>query len=332
MRKVSTVLVACLLGACAGEHAGTRTSHDARADHEARSTIAPGHTNESSARRGAIDGSSAWRVVIDGEPELAFPKVVTTEHSEVKLTFSPDGRRMLWGSTDRTGGAGAWDIWEVVREGQGWSPPHPVPFNSAGNDFDPSFAPDGSGVYFFSNRPQGLGGDDVYFVSFRDGTYGEPANLGPHVNSAGDEWGPVVAPDGQHLLFASDGRGGSGKHDLFWSARRDRGWAPAENLGPDINSERDDFDAAFLHDGRTLVFASERRGDDRVDLYTSVPSGGRYQAPTWLGATVNSDTTWDFGAAIDPREPGVFYYNSQRPPNTLGRSDIYRVRYHLAPP
>ncbi|WP_394834543.1 hypothetical protein LVJ94_49420 [Pendulispora rubella] len=271
-------------------------------------------------------GGEPRRVVLDGEPELAFPNVVTTEHSEVKLTFSPDGQRMLWGSTDRTGGPGAWDIWEIVRTQGEWSPPHPVSFDTPQNDFDPSFAPDGSGVYFFSNRPGGIGGDDVYFVPFREGAYGEALNLGPNVNSTGDEWGPVLSPDGERLVFASDGRGGKGKHDLFVSVRG----SVAENLGPALNSELDDFDAAFLHDGRTLVFASERRAAGQVDLHVSSPVRGRYPEPTWLGNTVNSTEAWDFGAAVNPHEPGVLYFNSNRPPHVLGRGDIYRIKYRLA--
>src|SRR5690349_198475 len=77
-----------------------------------------------------------------GTPELAFPGVVATNHDEVKLTLSPDGTRLLWGTIDWEGGAGKWDIWEsTLHEGQ-WSKPTPVSFNSPEKDFDPSFAPD----------------------------------------------------------------------------------------------------------------------------------------------------------------------------------------------
>ena len=69
-------------------------------------------------------------------------------------------------------GAGGWDIYESQRSGDGWSAPRAVSFDSSANDFDPSFAPDGSGVYFFSNRDGGFGKDDIYFAPFdaRTGT------------------------------------------------------------------------------------------------------------------------------------------------------------------
>ncbi len=255
--------------------------------------------------------------VVISDPEA----VLVTAHSEVKVTFSPDGKRMLWGSIDRTGGAGKWDIWEASAHGEGWGEPRPVPFNSAANDFNPSFAPDGSGVYFFSNRPGGLGGDDIYFAPVNARGYGAPRNLGPRVNSKGDEWGPMVSADGRRLLFASDGRGGQGKHDLFVAERAADGWAEAANLGRVVSSPLDDFDATFLDDGRSIVFASERRGAETAHLYVTTWKGGAYQAPVWLGARVNRTGKWNFGAAVRTGQPGVLYYNVS--------GDIYRVRYRL---
>lgn len=260
----------------------------------------------------------AARLIVVSDPE----PVLTTKLSEVKVTFSPDGKRMLWGSTDRPGGAGKWDIWEATAKGKGWSEPHPVPFSSAANDFDPSFAPDGSGVYFFSNRPGGQGGDDIYFAPFDQGGYGTPRSCGPNVNSSGDEWGPMLSSDGKRLLFASDGRGGSGKHDLFVAERQGKdGWAEAQNLGPVIASKLDDFDATFLDDGRSIVFASERRGVDTAHLFVTVWDRGAYRAPVWLGPKVNRPDKWNFGAAVRTGEPGVLYFNNG--------GDVHRVRYRL---
>lgn len=261
----------------------------------------------------------AARLVVLSNPE----PVLADDRFDVKVTFSPDGKRMLWGSTDRKGGAGKWDIWQATSTGKGWSAPRPVPFNSPANDFDPSFAPDGGGLYFFSNRAGGLGGDDIYFVPIERGAYGTPRNLGPHVNSKKDEWGPTVSPDGQRLLFASNGRGGTGKHDLFVARREKAGWAEGVNLGPTVSSNKDDFDAAFLDDGHSIVFASERQGPDTANLYVSVWDGAAYQAPVDLGARVNRKKKWNFGVAARAGEKGVLYFN-------IG-GDIHRFRYRLEP-
>src|SRR5262249_43771348 len=105
---------------------------------------------------GFFSASMATEPMTASPAKLWLPDLVSTPNSEVRITFSPDGKRMLWGAIGWANGAGGWDVYESVREGEGWSAPKSASFNSAANDFDPSFAPDGSGVYFFSNRPGGL--------------------------------------------------------------------------------------------------------------------------------------------------------------------------------
>ncbi|MBI2838940.1 MAG: PD40 domain-containing protein [Acidobacteria bacterium] len=195
------------------------------------------------------------RIVFMGNPGLVRPGFVSTSKSEIKITFSPDGERMLWGTIGWEGGAGGWDIWESRLEGGQWSKPAPVSSNSSQNDFDPYFAPDGRGVYFFSNRAGGVGGDDIWFAAFdpERGAYSPAENLGPHMNSTGDEWAPILSSDGKRILFASDGRGGRGLHDRFTSERKDGALLPAEPLPGSVNSTDDDFDAILLEKDSVLV-------------------------------------------------------------------------------
>ena len=93
--------------------------------------------------------------------------VVSTPHTEVRATISPDGQRIVWGSTDRPGGAGGWDLWEARLRDKRWQDPRPLALNSADNDFDPVFSADGRWLYFFSNRTGGRGGDDLYRAPVR---------------------------------------------------------------------------------------------------------------------------------------------------------------------
>lgn len=281
-----------------------------------------------------VQMSSAFgqkRLVLMGDAELFQANLISTDKSEVKITFSPDGNRALWGTINWENGKGGWDIWESVRKNGEWGKPKNVSFNSAENDFDPAFAPDAGGVYFFSNRAGGFGGDDIYFVPFdkTSGEYGTPRNLGEKINSKGDEWGPSLSPDGKRLMFCTDGRGGSGKHDLFVSRRTGSGWSEPENLGPEMNSPMDDFDATFLRDGKTIVFTSERKGKDIVDLYVSYPVRGKYVAPAMLSGAVNSPDGYEIGSAVNADEPGYLYFTTQNPQKGIGRSDIYRIKYKL---
>lgn len=263
-----------------------------------------------------------------GSAELVEKGRVSTETSEIRIAFSPDGSRMLWGTTSRAGGPGGWDVWECRKEGAGWSAPQPAGFDSPQNDFDPFVAADG--VYFFSNRPGGAGGDDLYFAPFdaAKGGYGPARNLGGVVNSAGDEWAPTVSADGATLLFATDGHGGAGLHDLFTSHRSGDGWAAPVPV-KELNSALDDFDAAFLHDGRSVVFARRARDEDAASLFASVWGPGGYGVPQRLGAAVNAAGAWNIGPAISARENGVLYFSSVRPGNGAGRMDVYRIAYSI---
>ncbi len=268
---------------------------------------------------------------LTGPAELFRRDHVSTPLTEIRLTFSPDGSRMLWGVIGRHNGPGGWEILESIRTDGQWSAPALVSFNTAANEFDPSFAPDGSGVYFFSNRPGGLGGDDLYFVPFdrATGRYGTPRNLGPDVNSAGDEWAPCVSPDNQRLLFATNGRGGAGRHDLFVAQRADDGqWHSPAPLSA-LNTPDDDFDATFLHDGHSIVFSSGRV-DGTVRLYAAIWDGSRHNSPSLLGPEINSPLPDAFtnGPSISATEPGWLYFSTHRP-DGAGRMDIYRVRYEL---
>jgi TolB protein len=261
--------------------------------------------------------------------QLWQPGIVSTAKSEVRITFSPDGTRMLWGAIGWGNGAGGWDIYERERTASGWSAPHAVSFDSSANDFDPSFAPDGSGVYFFSNRDGGFGKDDIYFAPFdaRNGHYGAARNLGKAINSAGDEWAPVVSPDGERLMFASDGHGGRGKHDLFVAHRHGNQWDRVENLQA-LNTPDEDFDASFLHDGASVIYTSGNFDTDAVALYVAQFRNGRFEPRELLPAAVNSQKqgAWTLGPSISLQEPGVLYFTSERD-DGRGRADIYRVEY-----
>lgn len=262
--------------------------------------------------------------------ELVLPGIASSEYSEIRLTSSPDGATLLWGSTNRPGGAGGWDIWRTRRTAAGWSAPAAVSFDSPFNDFDPAFTADGRFVYFFSNRPGGLGGDDLYRVRVSGDGFGRPENLGPNVNTPKDEWAPSLSADGKLLLFATDGRGGAGRHDLFTARVEGAGFAAARPLPGAVNTPEDDFDATFLPDGASIVFSRAKNVETApVALYVARLGTTGYDAGTRLPASVNVDGGDALAPLVDAADAGVLFFTSHRPEANAGKADLYRIRFRL---
>ncbi|MES2620411.1 MAG: carboxypeptidase regulatory-like domain-containing protein [Bacteroidota bacterium] len=152
-----------------------------------------------------------------------------------------------------------------------------VPFNdkeySVGH---PSLTKDGKTLYFASDKPGGYGGVDIY-TSTREigGQWGTPINLGPKVNTTGDEMFPNIAEDG-NLYFASNGHTGLGGLDVFSSSLIKTGnkitnWTDPENLGYPINTNSDDFGYVIHRDQKRGYFVSNRpggQGDDDIYSFT----------------------------------------------------------------
>ncbi len=268
------------------------------------------------------------RLSLTSDPVLVARGLVSTGYSEVRLAASPDGRLLLWGSTDRPG-QGGYDIWMSRREQDTWSAPEPVPFNSSANDFDPAFTADGKLVYFFSNRPGGVGGADLYRVPVTGRTFGAVEHLGPEVNTPGDEWAPTPSPDGTQLVFAA--RPPKGKLDLYVARTQGDGFAKAQPLPGELNTpEGDELDPTFLADGRSLVFSRSPDIDSTpVRLYYSALGPSGYEAGTELPRSINVPGGSSFGPSIDGADPQTLYVSSRRPEGGVGQLDIYRVRYSL---
>lgn len=252
--------------------------------------------------------------------------VVSTGASEVRASVSPDGQRIVWGSPDRGGGAGGWDMWQAtLREGR-WNDAAPLPINTDANDFDPVFSADGRWLYFFSNRAGGFGGDDLYRVAVRaDGTFGAAENLGAGVNGKGDEWAPTPSGDGRHLLFSSNGFGAR-RHDLFVARWNGAAFADPQPV-PGVNTEVDEFDAAWLGDGRALVFARSTDVDTQpIQLQLAQCDGARYAGARPLPLSFNTADGRTLGPVVDANKPGELLVSGAAKAPRAGKLDIYRMR------
>lgn len=256
-----------------------------------------------------------------------MPGLVSSEVSEVRLTISPDGRTMVFG---RIAAGGDLDLVVTHRQGGRWSPAAKVPFSAVGNDFDPSFTPDGRSLLFFSNRPGGFGKDDIWQVSFdpRAARFGTPRNVGPNVNSGGSEWAPMLSFDGRTLLFSSDGRGGRGKQDLLTAPRVGGRYRPARLLPGAVNGPDDEFDATFIDRRGTLVFSRGNAESGPVQLYLSSLTARGYGQPRHLPPPINC-SVFVIGPSVASARPGRFFWSANCPGSTRGRMDIMEASLSL---
>jgi WD40 repeat protein len=114
--------------------------------------------------------------------------------------------------------------------------------NSTAREQGATLSPDGRSLYFQSNRPGGVGDNDLW-VSHRGChacPWEAPVNLGPVVNSSLNDGGPSLSDDGLLLFFSSARAGGQGLNDIYMSRRTDPqddlSWGPPVPLGPDVNT------------------------------------------------------------------------------------------------
>lgn len=261
------------------------------------------------------------------DAQLFAPGIASTEYSDARLTISPDGRTALWFSRNRPGGAGGYDIWMSRRVTNAWHTAEPVTFNSPTRDFDPAFTADGRHVYFSSDRAGGLGGDDLWRVRVTGDGFGEPEHLGPAVNSAKNEWAPMLSPDGRTLLFSSNGRG-AGRMDLFTSRVIVGGFSDATLVPGDINTPEDEFDATYLADGRAIVYSRARDlSVDQVRLFQATPHEGRYPSGVLLPEVVNTPDASTYAPILDWSRRHSMTFTTRRPANNPHAADVYVVRY-----
>lgn len=196
-------------------------------------------------------------------------------------TFTPDGNFMIFGAyrweegSEDLVGFGRTDLYRAERLRGEWGHIANLgpTINSSAWDSQPSLSPDGRRLYFASDREGGLGGADIYVSSLTASGWTPAVNVGPAVNTAGDDLSPSIAPDGKALFFASNGRGGAGGFDLFIARGGDEtglGWESAENLGTPINSAFDEYYFISIANSQNSYFCSDRDGFQ--DIFLAYPN------------------------------------------------------------
>lgn len=210
----------------------------------------------------------------NGEYTLArnLGEPINTELNEGTVSLSADGQYIFYTACNREGSFGSCDLYLSRLDGYTWSEPINLgpPVNTRAWESQPSLSFDGKTLYFSSNRPGGYGNYDIWYTTFKEGRWTPPVNLGPEINTPGDEQSPFIAKDDQTLYFNSTGHPGMGGVDLFISRKASTGkWGKPENLGYPINSGKDETCLVIASNGVDAYIAREG-ADSRggLDIYS----------------------------------------------------------------
>jgi Tol biopolymer transport system component len=193
--------------------------------------------------------------------------------------------------------------------------------NTKGDDYGPTFTPDGKTLYFVRRRDRR--NDEYIAVSdFKNGNWTQPAIVsfsGQHPDKE-----PFVSPDGKSLFFASrrplSGAGALKDWDIWMVSKTKTGWSEPQNLGPTVNSSGYDNYPSVAKNG-TLYFGSVREGGKGTnDLYRSRLVNGKYAQAESLGEIINTAGN-EADPYIAPDESYLIF--SGELPGGLGEGDLY---------
>lgn len=220
----------------------------------------------------------AFTAIYDANTQSPLKGDVNGQYNDGAACFTADGSVMYYTRNNYKGNErrkGADNVVNLVLErarlqGDAWVREDFFPHNSP--DFScahPALSTDGRTLIFASNRPGGLGGMDLWKSVFDGASWSEPINLGPTVNTEGNELFPYLAPDGL-LVFASDGWPGLGGLDIFTVPLQNGTYsAKPRNAGAPVNSSKDDFGCITRDGMATGYFSSNRNSANSTeDIWT----------------------------------------------------------------
>lgn len=214
-----------------------------------------------------------------GKPIL-LSKSLTTKYNDGPVTFSRNGDTIYYSRNLKVEGKlrennnlkNKLGIFSSTFARGKWTKSREFRFNNEWyNITTPCLSPDGTRLFFASDKSGGFGGSDLYYCQWKGDYWGDPVNLGQEINTTGNEAYPFINSSDE-LFFSSDGHHGLGGKDLFVSIFSGNRWHPPVHLDPPINSQFDDFGLiadSVMSEG---YFSSNR--NKSVDIFhfrTNVP-------------------------------------------------------------
>jgi Tol biopolymer transport system component len=253
-------------------------------------------------------------------PALFGPGVISTEDDEFGITFTPDGKTCFFTKrTPSTISSSTYVICSSRLVNGKWTEPVIASFSGKYKDFNPFITPDGSKLFFISNRP-GPGkttlDGDIWMAPKKGEGWGEPENIGAPVNTPGWELSCAVTANGSIYFISLNTI--TGKQGLYRSRQLDGKYGTPEYIGDSANNFEDASDIYVSPDEKFLLFSSKFRSDvqtsgngasasyPRSDLYISFNDNGKWMTPTNAGASINS-TAEETNPSVSPDGKTLFF-------------------------
>jgi len=197
---------------------------------------------------------------------------INTPQNEGAQNISKDGNWLVFNACNRPDGLGSCDLYISYQTNNGWSEEINLgKINSEQWDAQLCLSYDNRDLYFASTRPGGYGGADIWVTHLQsNGKWSPPENMGPGINTAGDEQCPFIHADNQTFYFTSSWWPGYGDEDLFLIRRGPDGkWSTPQNLGYPINTIDREGTLFIASDGVTAYYASDRSDSKGgLDIYS----------------------------------------------------------------
>ncbi|MCU0353612.1 MAG: OmpA family protein [Cytophagales bacterium] len=249
---------------------------------------------------------------------------INSPQADYGPTLSPDNQFIFFTSKRNTKRVGVRNVTVqnediyYARNVEGyWDPAQPLTnINTAYNEGSAVLTRNGKRLYFCRcEAPGGLGDCDIYVAELQpDSTWGKIRNLGPKVNSGSWDSQPSLSRTEDTLYFASDRLGGFGASDLYFTHKLKNGdWAPAQNLGPVINTRRNEV-SPFFHPVHNVLYFSSDGGHipnfGSFDIYKTSLTRTGYREPINVGPLVNGQGS-EYYFTIDSQSKNLYYARSE---------------------
>lgn len=205
----------------------------------------------------------------DWQPPVSISPEINSPYHEGTCSISADGKIMVFTSCDGRETKGSCDLYISKKEGDAWSKPENMGININSNFWDsqPSLSSDGSKLYFSSERPGGIGKKDIWMSELDDkAKWKKAVNLGKIINTPSDDVSPFIHANGQALFFASNGKEGMGKFDIYMALLQKEGFSETMNLGYPINTSADESSLFITADGKQAFYSVD--DNQTVKLYS----------------------------------------------------------------